>query len=120
MKHQDDLTLQSLRKNGKTILARVTHSYFNVKESSVPDSTVMYGSRVVTLSSLRNHVTDILHAAHQGVSKIPQRTQISIFWPGLKKHIEDKCMLCGPCMSADRNSRKQPLLQYPIPDYPFQ
>lgn len=95
--------------------------YYSLRDTlSVAGGLVMYGSRVVIPCSLRDYVINKLHAAHQGVSKTLQRVQNSVFWPGIKKHVEDKCLSCAQCLSAEREGKKEPLMPFPVPEYPFQ
>ena len=105
----------------KKTCSNVALPYFNLKDSlAVANGIVMHGSRIVIPSSLRAHVTGILHSGHQGVSKTLQRAYNTVFWPGIKKHKEDKCLSCDACLIMERSGKKEPLLPYPIPDYPFQ
>lgn len=105
----------------KKSCARDAAQYFSLRASlSVVDGIVMYSSRVVIPTSLRPSVLESLHAAHQGVTKTLQRAQNSVFWPGLRKHVEDKCLRCDACLSAEGKSRREPLITMPIPEYPFQ
>lgn len=95
--------------------------YFNLRASlSEAEGIVMYGSRVVVPVALRSCVLNALHAAHQGVTKTVQRAQNSVFWPGLRKQIEDRCMSCDSCLRAEGEGKKEPLHPFEIPAYPFQ
>ena len=69
--------------------------YWNVRESlSVVVGVVFYSTRLVIPVSLRQEVLTSLHSAHQGVSKIMQRAVESVYWPGLKSRLEEKCLAC--------------------------
>lgn len=95
--------------------------YFNLRHSlSIVNDVVFYGRRLVVPVSLQSEVVDTLHCAHQGVTKTLQRASNSVFWPGLRHRLEEKCRSCEPCMSVERNERKEPLIPFAIPAYPFQ
>ena len=53
----------------------------------VIDGVLMYGNRTVIPPALRKEVSDHLHDAHQGVSKMTYRAKDSIFWPGMSNDI---------------------------------
>jgi transposase InsO family protein len=94
--------------------------YWNLRHSlSCLDGVIFYGSRLVIPVSLRAEVVESLHSAHQGVTKTLQRARESVFWPGLKLRIEEKCLSCLPCQVAEGEQNKEPLMPYPIPPYPF-
>ena len=84
------------------------------------DGVVLYKDRVVIPSSLRKHVLENLHAAHQGVSSMQVRAQSIVFWPGMTASIHDMRSKCGEC---NRNAPSQaPLPSEPAvpPSTPFE
>lgn len=96
-------------------------SYWSIKDSlSVVNGVVFYGARLVIPNILRDEVLGDLHTAHQGVSKTLQRAQSSVFWPGLRRRVEEKCLSCEQCRQFERSETREPLITIPIPSYPFQ
>ena len=84
------------------------------------EGVVMYGRRLIVPTDLRSDVLKALHSAHQGVSKMSERTQQVVFWPRIYKDIEKKRAECEACT---RNAPSQsPLPPTPVasPEYPFQ
>ena len=78
----------------------------------------MYGDRVLIPPSLRYHVLQILHAAHQGVSGMVARAK-SLYWPGINADIKtthDSCALF--CKNAPSQPTCPPT-QPEIPATPF-
>lgn len=101
---------------GKRALA-----FWNVKtELSVMDGLVFYGNRLVIPTALRAEVVSDLHSAHQGVSKTLERATQAVFFPGIRKRLEERCLSCDKCCEAERHGTKEPLIPFPVPDYPFQ
>ena len=37
-----------------------------------------------------------LRTSHQEVTKTLQKTQTSVFWPGLRRSLEERCLVCVP------------------------
>jgi len=94
--------------------------YWNLKNSlSTTSGVVFYGSRLVIPVSLRQEVVASLHSAHQGVTKLLQRASESVFWPGLRRRLEEKCLSCEACVKVERKQPKEPLIPYPVPPFPF-
>ena len=50
----------------------------------------MLKDRVVIPESLRSRVLSLLHAAHQGVEGMRQRTASTVYWPGHNNWIREK------------------------------
>ncbi|CAM1312606.1 Uncharacterised protein r2_g2308 [Pycnogonum litorale] len=96
--------------------------YWNVRDLLTVDEhgLVYYGNRLVIPVAKRSHVIEKLHSAHQGVTKTMLVAKNSVYWPGLCKYIEDKCLSCTACQSVGSNTRKEPMLGFPVPQYPFQ
>ena len=96
-------------------------AFWNLRNSlSVVSGVVFYGSRLVIPIALRSEVVDELHKAHQGVTKTLQRAAASVFFPGIRKRLTEKCLSCVKCCEVDRAERKEPLVSYPVPQYPYQ
>ena len=87
---------------------------------SCRQGVVFYKDRLVIPGSERAAVLNELHKAHQGITKTLQRAQKTIFWPGIRRHITDRCLSCEPCRAVSKDERKEPLLNFPIPKHPFQ
>ena len=84
------------------------------------DGLLFYGERLVIPTQLRNDVLSQLHMAHQGVTKTLQKAMQSVFWPGLRRRIEDKCQSCQACLKSEGSQKKEPLIPFPIPNTPFE
>ena len=96
-------------------------SYWGLPNSlSEYNGVVFYGKRLVIPVALRDDVSKSSRSAHQGVTKMLQRTEESVFWPGLRSRIEERCISCEACRSAEGRGRKEPLIPVEVPQYPFQ
>ena len=81
-------------------------------ELSVVDSVVLYKDRIVIPSSLRDHVLQSLHAAHQGVSSMIARADTSVYWPGINEDIRrtrERCSACNSITPPQPNAPTTPL-----------
>jgi hypothetical protein len=95
--------------------------YWNIRHSlSVADGLLFYGCRLVVPNACRAELVNSLHSGHQGVTKTLQRARSSVYWPGLRKRLEEKCMSCEVCLSVERANTKEPLMSMPVPEFPFE
>lgn len=86
----------------------------------IENGVLLFRGRPVIPVNLRKRVLSILHAAHQGVSKMCSRAESSVFWPGITHEIKNTRMACHSC---DRYAPSQPKLPPADPislEYPFQ
>ena len=91
--------------------------FWNVRNSlHVGDmGVILYGDRVLIPSSLRHHVIQILHSAHQGISGMEARARSLIYWPGISSDIKTARESCALCC---KNAPSQPSLPTVAPDIP--
>ena len=84
------------------------------------DGVVLYKDRVVIPTSLRLEILNALHAAHQGVTSMISRAEVSVFWPGITPAITSHRAGCNHCNRIAPSNPSAP--PYPLisPDYPFQ
>ena len=76
--------------------------------------------RLVIPKTLQSKVIKNLHSAHQCPDTILLRARQSVYWPGLKKDIEQSCHSCRSCSENAQSQTSLPLSPSPIPQYPFQ
>ena len=80
----------------------------------------MYNSRVIVPAALRQEVLEGLHAAHQGVGKMHDRSMQAVYWPGLYKELEGRRNRCEACDKTAPSQSAMPPLPIQSPEYPFQ
>ena len=94
--------------------------YIPVKnELSVNNGILLRGNRLIIPSSLRPEIIEKLHSGHQGLTKCQQQAKDSVWWPGIKKDIEEKVSKCIVC-SKHRLNHVEPLLPSPFPNRPWE
>ena len=87
---------------------------------SVQDGVPMYGRRVIVPASLRGEVLAGLHAAHQGVHKMHDRSMQAVFWLGMFKDLEVARNSCAYCNKSSPSQAALPPHVLISPDFPFQ
>ena len=95
--------------------------YWEVREHLYSsDGVVLYKDRIVIPRSLRGHILDNLHSAHQGTSSMFARAQGLVYWPGMSTDIEDARNHCRTCHRNAPSQSKLPPTAPKIPTTPFE
>ena len=64
-------------------------------------------------------ILDKLHKDHLGITMCHERDKISVWWPGLCKHLEDMIQNYNACIK-ERSNKAEPLIPSVLPDRPWQ
>jgi len=86
---------------------------------TIIDGLLMYETRIVIPSSLRQDILEKLHEGHQGITKCRRLAIQSVWWPGLSKNIKELIENCRVCCQAKR-SHPEPLIPTVMPQHPWQ
>ena len=124
----DDPALQQLKSlviNGwpdsKSSLPSDLQPYWQVKDDIyMANDVILYKERVVIPTELRGKAIALLHESHQGVEKSKSRAKAVMFWPGMGQQIENSVEKCAICLKHRNQQQKEPLLQHPVPERPWQ
>ncbi|XP_068695963.1 uncharacterized protein [Montipora foliosa] len=84
------------------------------------EGVLLYQDRVVVPSSLRSHVLQNLHAAHQGTSMMEQRARAIVYWPGMSSDIRNIRDGCADCNRNAPTQAATPPLPTTPPSTPFE
>ena len=83
--------------------------------------TLWYRDRIVIPLTLRAKILENLHSAHQCVSSMFSRAQVTFFWPGISNDIEQTRQSCRQCHTNAPSPPKLPPNDKPIiPKLPFE
>lgn len=83
------------------------------------NNLLLYDSRIVIPSALRQDVLEKLHEGHQGIVKCWRRAVQSVWWPGVSKNIKELIDNCRICCQTTKN-HPEPLIPTPMPARPWQ
>jgi len=99
----------------------VIREYYPLRdELSTRGGMVFRGDRIVIPRNLRGFILERLHAAHTGLEGTLRRAGEAVYWPAIKRDIESTVTRCDSCQQFLPANQKQPLMQHPIPNYPYQ
>ena len=76
---------------------------------TVQQGLLMKGNRLVIPVSMRLDVLDKLHEGHQGITKCRERAKTSVWWPGLRKQLEELVNNYSTCIK-ERVNRPEPVI----------
>ena len=88
-------------------------------EITIHHGILMWGSRVVDPTKLRERVLEILHEGHIGMVKMKGSSQGYVWWPNIDKDIDGTVRYCGGCQETANNPAHAPLHRWDYPDLPW-
>ena len=95
--------------------------YWNVREHlTLDDNLIVNGCRLLIPCAMRHQVLLQLHESHQGSVRTKQRARLSVYWPGIDNDIDNTILSCQQCQDCLPSNSREPLIQKPKPDRPFQ
>jgi hypothetical protein len=104
-----------------TSMPATLHPYWRVKHSlRVLDGVPMLEERTVIPVSLRRQVLETLHSAHQGITGMMLRAELSVYWPGYASDITEVRNRCSTCHKIAPSQARLPPVEPVIPNYPFE
>ena len=89
-------------------------------ELTTEGDCLLWGSRVVVPTKLRDKVLKELHQGHPGIVKMKQVARSCVWWPGIDKQLEGVAKTCVPCQSNAHSPPKAPLQVWPWPTTPWE
>ena len=87
---------------------------------SSEEGVLTYDGRVVIPKALRLEVLDTLHSGHQGITSMAARADAAVWWPGLREELAKVRERCLECQTNAPSQPKEPPVDPPNPQYPFQ
>ena len=87
---------------------------------TIDDDLIVHGCRLLIPVKMRPHILTQLHESHQGSVRTKQRARLSVYWPGIDNDIDNIILACQQCQDHLPSNPKEPIIQKPKPDRPFQ
>ena len=89
-------------------------------ELTTEGDCLLWGTRVVIPSKLREAVLKDLHQGHPGVSRMKALARSHFWWPGLDKDLEKLARSCTSCQAVKQAPASAPLHPWVWPSHPWQ
>ena len=124
----DDVGLQTVKEfiisgwpDHQSTVPQQAQPYFPIRhELSVQDNVIFKLDRVVVPKSARAAIRTELHSAHLGIESTLRRARESVYWPGMSAELKDLIAKCEVCNTFSSQQPKEPLIQYELPDRPWE
>ena len=84
------------------------------------DGILLKDNRLVIPSAWREGILHKLHTIHCGIEKTKANARMTVFWPGMTKHIEEMVSRCEKCMKYQGTLPKEPMQTREVPLLPRQ
>ena len=81
---------------------------------------LVHNNKVIIPLLLRPKMLGIIHEGHLRIEKCKSLTRQSLYWPGLKRGIEELIGKCSICNSYRRKQQQKPLFAHSVPHRPWQ
>ena len=88
-------------------------------ELSTHDGCVLWGSRVVIPSKMRQRVLSMLHDGHLGESHPKSFARMYVWWPYIDREITEMVRGCSTCQQYRRQAPVTPLSPWTFPNKPW-
>ena len=89
-------------------------------ELSVEGECLLWGSRVIIPSMLRETVLTQLHEVHPGINRMKALARSFVWWPGIDKDIETTVKSCIECCTNQSNPAGAPVHHWEAPTKPWE
>lgn len=89
-------------------------------ELSVQNGIIYKGTQLMVPQSMHKEMLRKIHANHFGAESNIRMAREVLFWPGMRKSIQDMCDACGTCAQYGTTAPKKPMRSLPIPTRPWQ
>ena len=95
--------------------------YWNIcKSFTIDDGLIVYGCRLLIHTKLQPVILSQLHKSYQGSVRTNQLACLSIYWPGIDNDIDNIILSCQHCQDHLPSHSREPNIQKPKADRPFQ
>ena len=84
------------------------------------DGFFYVGDRLGVPTRERRSMIKIIHNEHLGIEKCLDRAKQSVYWPGLKRDLEECISSCNVCAKHQQRQQRNFLLPHAVPDLPWQ
>ena len=116
---EKDETFRQLKQYCQKGWPPIKRYYSTMSELSIGRGLLLRRNRIVIPPTLRPEIQKKLHSGHQGMTKCNERAKQSVWWPGIRKDLNDLVENCTICCKH-RPQHVEPLMPTPLPDRPWQ
>ena len=88
-------------------LPKELQAYWTFREEmTVEDGLILKATRIVIPPSMRESTLLQLHEGHLGFTKCYNRAKQTVYWPNLRKELEELVLNCQLCLKHSQAKRK--------------
>ncbi len=95
--------------------------YWNFRdELSVQNGLIYKGEATLVPQAMITDILEKIHLNHSGAESAIRMAKEVLFWPGMRKMIQNMCDTCSTCAQYNSSAPKEPMQSLPIPTLPWQ
>ena len=88
-------------------------------ELSYAQGVILKGDRIVIPTSMRQEIKSQIHTGHLGIERCINRAKLCVYWPGIRKEIEDLVSNCSLCITYHNAQQREIFIEHEVPDAPW-
>ena len=93
-----------------------TKRYWCYRDSISLENGLLYKeNRLIVPQSERADTLELLHYGHFGIARTTRRAEQTVFWPGIRKDIENKVKDCTTCTANSNSLQKESMHSHEVP-----
>ena len=82
---------------------------------SIDKGLIVKGERLFIPNRLRKATISKLHIAHMGLESMMRRARDTVYWPGIRKDLQQIVDNCYACQTNQPKQSNEPFIQHEIP-----
>ena len=105
----------------RNLLPDLVKPYWGYRDELTIQNGIIYkGTIVLVPPTMRKEMLGKIHTNHFGAESNIRMAREVLFWPGMRKSIQDMCEACSTCAKYNTTAPKEPMKHLPIPTLPWQ
>lgn len=95
--------------------------YFRFKHEISEANGLLYrDTKIIVPTKLRKEILSKLHCnSHLGIRKSIEKANLSFYWPGMNKEIQDMILACNICQTFQNSQTPEPMIPHDVVKLPW-
>ena len=105
----------------KQKVAKELQQYWNYRDELTIQNDIIYKCHQILIpESMQADMLSKIHVNHLGAESNIRMAREVLFWPGMRKTIQNMCTTCGICAQYGPTLTKEPMKSIPLPSLPWE
>jgi hypothetical protein len=105
----------------KQKVAKELQQYWDYRDELTIQNDIIYKCHQILIpESMQADILSKIHVNHLGAESNIRMAREVLFWPGMRKAIQNMCNTCGICAQYGQTLTKEPMKSIPLPSLPWE